>query len=55
MARIAAAWVELMHRLGYPHYGAHGGDFGAAVSHELGLLEPDRVIGIHLTELLSAA
>jgi pimeloyl-ACP methyl ester carboxylesterase len=51
---IAGAWAELMGRLGYERYGAHGGDFGAQVARELGLLEPDRVIGIHLTELLSA-
>jgi epoxide hydrolase len=54
VARIAGAWAELMGRLGYERYGAHGGDFGAQVARELGLLEPDRVIGIHLTELLSA-
>jgi pimeloyl-ACP methyl ester carboxylesterase len=54
MARIAGAWAELMDRLGYERYGAHGGDLGAQVARELGLAEPDRVIGIHLTELLSA-
>jgi epoxide hydrolase len=50
-ARIARAWATLMERLGYERYIAHGGDFGAGVSRELGLLEPDRVIGVHLTEL----
>lgn len=40
-----------MDRLGYDRYLAHGGDFGAAVSRELGLLEPEKVIGVHLTEL----
>ncbi|MFE2106001.1 epoxide hydrolase family protein [Kitasatospora sp. NPDC059463] len=46
--RIAAAWAELMRRLGYPRYGAQGGDFGAIVSPELGRVAPDRVIGVHL-------
>jgi len=31
-ARIAQAWAELMHRLGYPRYVAQGGDVGAAVT-----------------------
>lgn len=55
VARIAGAWAELMRRLGYQRYGAHGGDFGAAVARELGLVEPERVLGLHLTELLSAS
>ena len=53
--RIATAWAELMTRLGYQRFGAHGGDFGAAVSRQLGVLAPDRLIGVHLTELLSAS
>jgi epoxide hydrolase len=53
--RIAAAWLELMSRLGYDTFGAHGGDFGAAISRQLGVIAPDRVIGVHLTELLSAS
>jgi pimeloyl-ACP methyl ester carboxylesterase len=53
-ARIASAWATLMERLGYERYLAHGGDFGAAVSRELGLLEPEKTVGLHLTELASA-
>ncbi|MEQ8345156.1 MAG: epoxide hydrolase [Sneathiellaceae bacterium] len=34
--RIAAAWDALMARLGYDRYGAQGGDWGAAVTTELG-------------------
>jgi hypothetical protein len=29
-SRTAKAWVELMRRLGYQRYGAHGGDIGGA-------------------------
>jgi epoxide hydrolase len=47
--RTATAWVELMHRLGYERYGAHAGDVGAAVSGELSGLDPDRVVGAHLS------
>jgi pimeloyl-ACP methyl ester carboxylesterase len=47
-ARIAKAWAELMHRLGYERYGAQGGDWGAFVSPELGRIAPDQVLGVHV-------
>ena len=34
--RIAEAWDVLMHRLGYDRYGAQGGDWGAAVTTQIG-------------------
>jgi epoxide hydrolase len=46
--RVAAAWAELMARLGHPRYGAQGGDWGAFVSPELGRIDPDHVVGVHL-------
>jgi pimeloyl-ACP methyl ester carboxylesterase len=46
--RVARAWAELMRRLGYERYGAQGGDVGAFVSPELGHVDPDHVVGIHL-------
>jgi pimeloyl-ACP methyl ester carboxylesterase len=46
--RIARAWAELMARLGYPRYGAQGGDWGAFISPELGRIDPDHVAGVHL-------
>src|SRR5258708_13161592 len=46
--RIADAWNQLMTRLGYPRYGAQGGDWGARVTMDLGLRHPDHLIGIHL-------
>jgi pimeloyl-ACP methyl ester carboxylesterase len=49
--RVAAAWAELMRRLGYHRYGAQGGDTGAIVSPELGRLVPDHVIGVHVNNL----
>ncbi|MGW7382370.1 epoxide hydrolase family protein [Streptomyces sp. NPDC054794] len=52
--RIADAWAELMRRLGYERFGAQGGDWGAAISRELGRAHPDRVIGVHLNLLPGA-
>ncbi|MFE0329686.1 epoxide hydrolase family protein [Streptomyces sp. NPDC003753] len=52
--RVADAWVELMDRLGYPRFGAQGGDWGAGISRELGRAHPERVIGIHLNLLPGA-
>jgi pimeloyl-ACP methyl ester carboxylesterase len=46
--RIADAWSELMRRLGYERYGAQGGDWGAAVTMRLGVVDPERLAGIHL-------
>ncbi len=49
--RIARAWEELMLRLGYQHYGAQGGDWGSAISRELGLVAPEHITGVHLNML----
>jgi epoxide hydrolase len=46
--RIARAWASLLAELGYERYGVQGGDWGAAISRELGRIEPERVIGVHL-------
>lgn len=46
--RIARAFAELMRRLGYERYGAQGGDVGAGVSPDLGRVDPDHVVGIHV-------
>ncbi|MDO3646418.1 epoxide hydrolase family protein [Nocardia mangyaensis] len=45
--RIAAAWVELMGRLGYGRFAAHGGDWGGNITTVLGGRFPERVLGIH--------
>jgi pimeloyl-ACP methyl ester carboxylesterase len=46
--RTARVWAELMSRLGYERYGAQGGDFGAFVSPELGRIDPEHVVGVHV-------
>ncbi|MGF0116550.1 epoxide hydrolase [Promicromonospora sp. Marseille-Q5078] len=47
--RIAAAWVELMGRLGYRTFVAHGGDWGGNITTVLGGRFPEHVLGIHTT------
>ncbi|WP_427890014.1 epoxide hydrolase family protein [Kribbella sp. GL6] len=47
--RIAAAWVELMGRLGYGEFVAHGGDWGGNITTVLGGRFPEHVLGIHST------
>lgn len=45
--KIAGAWVELMARLGYGRFAAHGGDWGGVITTVLGGRFPDHVLGIH--------
>jgi len=52
--RGARAVSALMDRLGYRRYGAQGGDWGSAISRELGVLHPDRLIGVHLNLVVGA-
>jgi pimeloyl-ACP methyl ester carboxylesterase len=47
--KIAAAWVELMGRLGYRRFVAHGGDWGGVITTILGGRFPQHVLGIHTT------
>jgi pimeloyl-ACP methyl ester carboxylesterase len=46
-AHIARAWVELMKRLGYKKFAAQGGDWGAVITEQMGLLAPPELLGIH--------
>jgi pimeloyl-ACP methyl ester carboxylesterase len=46
-ARTAKAWAALMNRLGYDRYVAQGGDWGAAVTQQLGIQAPQGLLGIH--------
>jgi len=46
-ARIAAAWVELMKRLGYTRFVAQGGDWGAIITDVMATQTPPELLGMH--------
>lgn len=47
--RIARAVAELVARLGYDRYIAHGGDWGSRVARDLGAQDAAHVAGVHVT------
>jgi pimeloyl-ACP methyl ester carboxylesterase len=49
--RVARAWAELMHRLGYTRYVAQGGDVGALVTDLMGRQAVEGLVGYHLNLL----
>jgi epoxide hydrolase len=52
-SRMAMAFGMLMDRLGYQRWGAVGGDAGALVGRELGILAPAGLIGVHLMQIFA--
>lgn len=50
-ARVADLWAQLMKRLGYERFGAHGGDIGGGVTARIGQFHPEVVAGIHVTNV----
>ena len=46
--RIAQAWTTLMRRLGYGHFVAQGGDWGAVITDMMGVQRPPELLGIHV-------
>jgi len=48
LPRIASAWAMLMARLGYSHYVAQGGDWGAGVTSWMAKQRPSGLVAIHL-------
>ncbi|MEV0544273.1 epoxide hydrolase family protein [Nocardia salmonicida] len=52
--RAAHAWAQLMARLGYDRYVAHGEDTGAAISRELAVIDAEHLLALHVTMIASA-
>lgn len=48
VAQIATLWDELMVKLGYARYYAQGGDWGAAVTTQIGLQDRGHCAGLHV-------
>ena len=52
---VAQTWATLMHRLGYERYAAHGTDVGSGVAGMLPMVDPQHVVGIHISGTGAAA
>ena len=46
--RIARMWVQLMARLGYSSYAAHGSDWGNGIATRVALADPTHVAALHI-------
>ena len=53
--KIAGMIAQLMSRLGYQRYGAQGGDWGAIIVRQLGLVDPTHLIGLHSNMCIAGA
>jgi len=53
--RMAHTIAQLMARLGYTRYGAQGGDWGGVIIRQLGLVDPDHLIGLHSNMCVATA
>jgi epoxide hydrolase len=51
--RVAGILVALMDRLGYERYGVHGYDWGSWIGAKVGGQDPERVVGVHLTAMVT--
>jgi len=49
ISRMAKAFDQIMHELGYERYGVHGGDIGAGLCEQLCILAGERIIGSLVT------
>jgi pimeloyl-ACP methyl ester carboxylesterase len=51
--RVAAAWTELMRRLGYKRFVSQGGDWGSAVTSATAVARPPELAAIHLNMVIA--
>ncbi|ACQ82444.1 Epoxide hydrolase domain protein [Beutenbergia cavernae DSM 12333] len=51
LAAVAETIAQVMAGLGYERYVVHGGDWGAAIAQEIARAHPERVLGLHLTDV----
>lgn len=48
IGQVAERQVKLLQGLGYPRYALQGGDWGSIAGSHMALLDPEKVIGLHL-------
>lgn len=48
---VARLFASLMTELGYEKFIAQGGDWGSSISEELAIQFPDRLLGVHMTDV----
>ena len=51
--RVGSAFAQLMAALGYERYGAQGGDWGSMISSQLGAVDAEHVVGVHLNMVVA--
>jgi pimeloyl-ACP methyl ester carboxylesterase len=51
VTRIAELFAGLMKKLGYDKFLVHGGDWGSSIAEQLAIGFPDKVTGLHLTDV----
>lgn len=49
--RIADLMAGLMSELGFDRFGVHGGDIGSGIGEQLAHRHPERLVGLHLTDV----
>jgi pimeloyl-ACP methyl ester carboxylesterase len=52
---VSDLWARLMDRLGYPRFGAAGGDIGSSVVRWLALDHPERIAAVHRSDAVLTA
>ena len=52
--KIGGTWTKLMAELGYNKYVAQGGDWGSAVTTQIGIQDPEHCMAIHLNMVMAA-
>ena len=50
-AFVAGMFLQLMSRLGYERFGVGGGDFGSGMATHMAIQAPERLLGVHLTNV----
>jgi microsomal epoxide hydrolase len=53
--RVAGAFAQVMAALGYDRYGTQGGDWGSMIASQMGAVDAEHVVGVHLNMIVAFA